>query len=65
MYKTHRDLEGIAIFVIIMTFVLSFVALIGFLVVQDSNHQTECVNKGYSYIDGNCLTDKATVIDND
>lgn len=64
-YTGKRDLEGVAFFVIIMTFVLGLCAVIGFLVVQDSNHQTQCVNRGYSYVNGNCLTDKTVVVDND
>jgi hypothetical protein len=35
---------------------------IGFLVVQDSNHQTECVNAGKVYVDGNCLNADTTVV---
>jgi hypothetical protein len=63
MYKPQRDLEGVAYFVIIMAVLALFGAVIGFTLVQDSNHQTECVKAGYSYVDGNCLARDTTILD--
>lgn len=62
-YTGKRDLEGVAFFVIIMVVILGAMAGIGFLLVQDSNHQTECVNAGKVYVDGNCLNADTTVVD--
>lgn len=62
-YNGQRDLEGVAFFVIVMTVVLAFIVGIGYMLVQDSNHQTECVNAGKVYVDGNCLSEKTTVVD--
>lgn len=61
-YDGTRDLEGVGFFVIIFMVVAGLITLIGFLVVQDSNHQTECVNAGKVYVDGNCLNADTTVV---
>lgn len=61
-YNGTYDLEGVGMFVLMFMVVASLIALIGFLVVQDSNHQTECVNAGKVYVDGNCLNADTTVV---
>lgn len=61
-YTGQRDLEGVALFVILFTFVLGLVLGLGFLLVQDSNHETQCINAGKVYVDGNCLNSNTTVV---
>jgi len=61
-YNGQRDLEGVALFSLLAFVVVALAALIGFLVVQDSNHQTQCINAGKVYVDGNCLNSDTTVV---
>lgn len=64
-YNGQRDLEGVGLFVILFMSVAGMLAVISFMVVQDSNHQSECVNAGKVYVDGNCLSEKTAVGDDD
>lgn len=51
------DPFGVGIFVFAVLAFVGFSLLIGSLVVQDGNLQRECVQKGYSYVDGDCIAD--------
>lgn len=51
------DPFGVGMFIVVLIVVVAMIVGLGALIVQDGNLQRECVQKGYSYVDGDCIAD--------
>jgi threonine/homoserine/homoserine lactone efflux protein len=53
----RSDPFGVGMFAVVLVVVIAMIVGLGALIVQDGNLQRECVQQGYSYVDGDCIAD--------